>query len=293
MIGLAAAAFGYVALTGGFKPSYQSITTTTTTSTGTSSGCPQNPSFVNSFTDAAQVGVSLSGTTIYYRNQATKQTVTTAPTVAGTFDIVVTNTSYIPSIINNQVLTCNSNLLSTSLYALTNVIIIIFTNTGNHVLNGTAYTATASAASGEPINETSSTNTMNWPLRFVGTNLKSTGNQMVVYEGSSGNNVSSASLSGAIASGVGAPRGYTSKIAGSYVAWYLIPAQQNGGVWTSNLQVNPSGSNSVNGTQYLTVYNLQPFVDSLDGTINTGTALADSYNNAKYLSYQQFTWAEK
>lgn len=246
-----------------------------------STGCAQNPSIVTAVTDELVPGTAVTDVPYYRLNGA--YTGTTAPTTKGTADILFTSAGYIAKIKPNVQITCGSNLVTGTQAALANATMTVYSNNGLSVLSGAAtysYNETAASAGGS----------LTWQIHLVGVSQKSTGNQLLIVETPWAANISSLSLSGGSRANV--PNGYSRQISNSYADAWLLPKIDNGAVVDYYLTIQQAATKSLHGVVYMTLYNVQPFVET-DGTFNAADAVEkrlafDSQNTAKYASVQTY-----
>jgi hypothetical protein len=247
-------------------------------------GCSVNPSLTNAIVDASSTGTAVTPTN-YYRfvtaSPATYQG-TTAPTVLGTYEILITSAGYVSKVHPGFALNCGSNVLTDSVYAYANDTITVYANNG--------LSALTNSASGGVYNETVMSSTggsYTWKYHLQGVNLKSTGPQMLIVETALSANVSSISLSGGVQTTT--PRGYSSQIAGGYIQTFSLPAVTGSQAVDYYLTASALSGKLIAGPVYTTLYSMQPFVET-DGTFNPGTSPFDSLGATKYHDVQTYNW---
>lgn len=235
--------------------------------------CAVNPSVVSVITDTLNAGTAVTPTNYYRLNGMYAGS--TAPTTSGVADILITSSNYISKIHTGFPLNCGSNLLTDNVYANTSATLTVYSNNGLKALSnsatGGAYNETVGSAGGS----------YNWKIHFQGVDKKSTGQQLVVAELSVPANVSSLSLSGATITNV--PNGYSRQLTNGYAAAWLVPAVIGNVAVDNNLAATASTNYVIRGAVYVTVYHLQPFVET-DGTFNAGTVAFDSLNTNKAMA---------
>ena len=276
------AVFAGLYLTGNFKlPGQASVTPPASVDTGV---CGQNPSVVSTATNALQSGSSLVTTGTVYRVNGVYQG-TTSPTVKGSVDAMFILTGYLNTI-KSQSIGCGSNPIQTSQYAAaTPTVTILGQVSGVTLVNSTTGVAGNNETKG------GAGASYNDRIHFVGTNLNSTGQMLVIVDYANATSaIASASLtpiSGApYATPLAAiPKGYASLTSGGAQYAFLIPAIVGANTADYNLQTQAASSSVVAGAVRISLYSLQPFVET-DGTFNPGTTAWDSVGTAKYAVVQ-------
>ena len=252
--------------------------------------CGVNPSVVLTVTDALQPGTAVTASGQYRINGV--YTGYTSPTVKGTADVVLNASTYLNALLTGKSITCGSNQIAATMYAVANATESIYDNSGINILTnaagGGAHNETVMSASGGQYN---------WRLHMVGVDKKSTGTMLLIVDLTAPSaNVSSVSLSSITGSPaptpVAVPSGYSSQTSGGYSAAFLIPAVTGASTADYNLQVQAKTGYYVTSAVYTSTYSLQPFVDS-DGTFNVGSTAWNSLGAAKYNTYQTYNFLIK
>ena len=224
-----------------------------------SNQCFQTPAIAVLDSDAQNAGTIITSPTIYYRYNG-GYAATTAPSFKTSASLLITNTSFLNKIVNNVAFACGNNSLIVTQDKLANATISVYSNDQLSKLTnaaaGGAYNESAAAAG----------NGYSWKMHFQGVDKKTTGKMLVILEISSKTNVSGADLSGATAASV--PNGYSTTLTNAFTkAWIIDEVYGNSQVdhW---MTVGANSGYIVNGAVYITVYSMQPFVDT-DGAFIT------------------------
>jgi len=253
------------------------IVTTQPGVTSSASQCPVNPSVVTAFYDTLNPGTAISGTVNYRLNGAYLGT--TSPTTSGTADMLISNASYISAIKSGVAISCNSNLVTGSLLALTNATLTYYSDTGLVALVQSTANETVKGAG----------SAYNWRLHFQGVDKKSTGKQLLIVELSVPANVSNVVLTpqglAPSAQVVAVPNGYTRQATNGYAVAFLIPAVTGANAVDYTLSAQSASSKVITGQVYTTILNVQPFVET-DGTFSDVGNAYDSLNTAKFATSQ-------
>lgn len=234
---------------------------------GTSGSCQIAPSIAAAVVDANNLGTAITPTANYRINGVF--TGTTAPTYAGTADIMWNTSGYLNTIKSGVNVGCGANQVTGQMKAYTNSTLTYYSNDGLTKLVLNTANETVAAAGGS----------YNWKLHMQGVDKKSTGKQLLIVELSVPANVSSVALSGG--SEVAVPNGYSKQATNGYVKAFLLPSIDGNVAVDYNLQVAAASAKLVQGTVYTSILSVEPFVET-DGTFSDSGLAYNSLNVAKF-----------
>lgn len=206
--------------------------------------------------------------------QKTISSGTTTLAVGQEFDLLISKTDYIDTVMENLVMECGGLEVQGELYYATsdNPALRIKNDDGDYMTN---------AIAGGTTNQTdlNAGETLNLDVEFQGTALESSGDLIYIVEfpASSSANISEVTMVGA--SKVSLPTVHTSQNAASEIVAFSIPAVVGSEKKTYTLSISLEASKDLSGGVYTNWYSEQYFIDD-DGTLVKG--IEDSSGDAKY-----------
>jgi hypothetical protein len=247
--------------------------------------CEIAPSLTFVGRDALQPSLSLGTPTNVYYMVNDKYVGTSYTAVKGdNIKFIADNTSYIAREFTYGPVDCGAQNVPVDLYATANnsVSVKVYNDAGTDVLTNAASGATTT-------NETafSSGGSKTWRIHIEGSNLQSTGNQMLYVElpTNSAVNVSTVTLNGA--NPLASTSTYISATnTNPYKVAFEIPSLENGATADYYLKVKlTNGKILTTGAVYFKLFEEQPFVDT-DGKFKTG--IYDSVGTSKFEAYHNY-----
>lgn len=262
----------------------------TETQTGevVSTGCNVNPTLSNIGINALSKGTSVTLTPQYFVNGilgGSNPTFGAGDKVTG----IIGATGYINKTLNPVTIICGANTLQSELYQYGNATITIKDNAGTGILVDHDYVGSSlPVATGNigTTNESSSTSSLTWQIKLVGSDKKSTGKQLFIAEIGTPTTVSDITLSGPGATEVAVPSGYTRQGTNQYAAAFEIPEINGANVVYYDLTITSNNGNAINNTAYTSFFAERAFINT-DGSIVENGAW-DQINGAQWMDRQNY-----